>query len=353
MTINSPFTPLESRRLRVVDHRQIERPDLFITKMRERRRTQADLGTLTNPARNLAAHEVVSAHAAFEFGAAFGVLLDTPVTLDFGRLGKHEPAEVQAALSQFTRCYAAWCNERLITPAYVASVEMGSDHSYHAHLALHVPGDLGNLPMSFRSDFRRWAKGYTERRGGWVPRAIKVRCGRKESLITHWINFHYLVKGYDRKAVLRSGRNSEDGRPIMLGDVMARHYRDPGPVALNRRLSISNSLGPKQREFGAPPLREFMLEQGPNWTVFKVDDYREPTLHEKLFTRWTVPIPKPFRSTMEDGVFDVRRLYSPCFYECVTGLPASGLQPPIRDGQRVDGGDSIQEQIRRVWEKTE
>jgi hypothetical protein len=262
-----------------------------------------------------------SAYAAFEFAAAFDVLMDMNVTLDFGRLGKHGPDEVQAALSAFTRCYAAWCSERLITPAWVASIEMGSDGSYHAHIALHVPGDLGNLPMKFRRAFRAWVRGYTERRGGWVPRAIKVRGGRKESLLGHWINFHYLMKGFDRTAVLQSGRNSADGKPVLLGDIIARHYRDPGPVALNRRVSISNSLGPKRREFGAPLEREFMLPHGPNWDVLEIDRSTPLTLHEELFTRWRVPISKPFRSTLEDGIFDVRKLYPPCFYHHVTRMP--------------------------------
>lgn len=307
----------------IPDERQAERPHIFVTKMRERRRTDVRLATVTQPSRDLTFQEVTSAHTAFEFAAAFDVLLDVHVTLDFGRLGKHEPDEVQAALSQFTRCYSAWCNERLITPSWVASVEMGSDQSFHAHIALHVPGDLGPLPMPFRTDFRKWAKGYTERRGGWVPRAIKVRCGRKESLLTHWIVFSYLVKGYERTAVLRSARNCSDRHPIMLGDIIARHYRDPGPVALNRRLSISNSLGPKRREFGVPTGRDFMLPHGPNWAAFNIDRHQPLTLHEELTTRWQVPIPTPFRSTLEDGVFDVRRLYPPCFYEMVTKLPAT------------------------------
>lgn len=324
-------TIAEPPAFKIPEERQAERPHIFLTKMRERRRTNLQLATFTEPSRDLGRQEVMSAHAAFEFAAASDVVLDVHATLDFGRLGKHEPEEVQAALSQFTRCYSAWCNERLITPAWVASVEMGSDRSYHAHIALHVPGDLGSIPMPFRTDFRKWAKGYTERRGGWVPRAIKIRCGRKESLLTHWIVFSYLVKGYDRTAVLRSARNCSDGQSIMLGDIIARHYRDPGPVSLNRRVSISNSLGPKRREFGAPTGRDFLLPHGPNWSALDIDRVEPLTAGEELTTKWQVPIPTPFRSTLEEGIFDVRQLYPPCFYEMVTKLPA--VPRSLADGE--------------------
>jgi hypothetical protein len=353
MIFGTRLTVREEPSLRIPDERQAERPHVFVTKMRDRRRACVVLGNRDKPSRDISAQEFTSAHAAFEFGAAFDVLLDTHVTLDFGRLDKHQPEEVQVALSQFTRCYAAWCNERLITPAWVASVEMASDYSYHAHVAVHVPGDLGTLAMPFRGDFRAWAKGYTARRGGWVPRAIRVRCGRKESLLTHWIVFHYLMKGYDRTAVMRSARNCNDGRAIMLGDLIARHYRDPGPVALNRRVSISNTLGPKRREFGAPTGREFMLPQGPNWGVFKIDRHQPLTLQEELTTRWQVPIPTPFGSTIEEGIFDVRRLYSPCFYELVTKLPASVAMPSHEEAADEARRSYLRAEIERFGEVAE
>jgi hypothetical protein len=339
----------DARASRVLDPRQAERPHIFVSKLPERRRKNVQLSTRYDPARDVSVQEVGSAYAAFEFAAAFDVLLDMNVTLDFGRLGKHGPEEVQAALSTFTRCYAAWCNERWITPAWVASIEMGSDGSYHAHIALHMPGNLGDAPMTFRRAFRAWVRGYTERRGGWVPRAIKVRGGRKESLLGHWINFHYLMKGFDRTAVLCSARNSPDGRPVLLGDIIARHYRDPGPVALNRRVSTSNSLGPKRREFGAPPLRESMLPHGPNWEVFEIDRSSQLTLHEKLFTRWQVPIPTPFRSTLEDGIYDVRNLYPPCFYRHVTRMPVElALKEGPCEPEQEDVFDGLTEYLRLI-----
>lgn len=298
-------------------HEQHARPQVFVKKLRQRRGTHVALGFRDNPSRLIGVDEFASAYAAAEFAAHFGLHLDTHVTIDFCRLGISDPDKVQASLSQFTRCYAAWCAERLIPPAWIASVEMSQTYEYHVHIALFVPGDLGDVPMTFRSSFRRWARAYTDRRGEHVPRAIKVRGGRKASLMVHWLVFHYLMKGFDRGAVLCAARNSPDGRAILLGDIIARHFHDPGPVSLNRRISISNSLGPKRREFGAPTGCDFMLPHGPNWSVFNMNRTEPLTVHEELTTRWQIPIPTPFRSTFEDGVYDVRQLYSPCFYNHV------------------------------------
>lgn len=315
------------------DNLQAIYPHIFVNKLPDRHGAHVCLGTRSKPSRNLTVDEVTSAYAAAEFAAEFGLFLDTHVTLDFGRLGVADAESVQAALSQFTRCFAAWCAPRHIPVAWIAVIEMGRDGSYHAHIALHVPGDLANLPMGLRTEFRSWARGYTERRGGWIPRAIKVRCGLKESILAHWIAFHYLVKGYDRAAVLCSERNSLDGRAIRLGDIIARYYRDPGPVALNRRISISNSLGPKRREFGAPTGRDFMLPHGPNWAAINLYRTEPLALHEELTTRWQVANPTPFRSKLEDGIYDVRRLYSPCFYEFVTKLPVVGSANAAADNE--------------------
>lgn len=306
---------------------QRHRPHIFVDKLRERTGAQVVLGKRYRPSRNLTVEEFASAYAAAEFAARFGLYLDTHVTLDFGRLGVEEPTEVQSALSGFTRCYAAWCKERSIPPAWIAAVEMGRDYSYHAHVALFVPGDAG-APRSFRREFRSWAKSYAARRGEHVPRAIRVRAGKEESLLTHWIIFHYLVKGYDRDAVICSDRNAPDGQKIRLGDLIARWYRDPGPVALNRRISISNSLGPARRAFGAPTGLEFMLPQGPNWEGgFDIFGTSPLAAEGRTATPLTVPIRTPFRSTFEDGCFDVRRLYPQCFYEFVTKLPLHSTEP--------------------------
>lgn len=308
------------------DPAQVALQHIFVTKMRDRRNPPPRFAGSRPPSRDITFSEFTSCYSAARFAADFDVLLDVAVTLDFARLGVQSADRVQDALSRFTRCYSAWCKERLITPAWIGSIEVGADHGHHAHLALHVPGDLGGLDQPFRREFRRWAKGYTDRRGGWVPRAVRVHAGRKESLLTHWINFSYLMKGYDRKELISSGRFEPDRRALRLGDLIARNYRDPGPVASSQRISISNSIGPARRAFGVPTGRDHLLPHGPNWAVFDSERYAPLSLQEELNTKWQVSVPTPYRSPLEDGVLDVRRLYSPCFYKFVTKIDLTDLE---------------------------
>jgi hypothetical protein len=149
-----------------------------------------------------------------------------------------------------------------------------------------------------------------------------VRGGSEVSELGHWIVFSYLVKGFDRTAVLCSARNSPDGRDVRLGDIIAKSYRDPGPVTLTRRISVSNSLGPARRAIGVPTGLDDRLPQEPDidWSGFDFDRTTPLTAEERSKPFKWKPVHKPFRSTFEDGIYDVRRLYPLSFYEHVTRL---------------------------------
>ena len=306
-------------------HDQAARPHVFVNKLPDRPGSHRARRWVNNgPGFDRApkpwdfnTQEYTSIHAAADFAAYSGMLLDCPVTLDIRRLGGVGPGDAQRILSQFLRCYAAWCSDHSFPSAWIAVIEVGHDGNYHAHIALYVPADHRGL----RTKFRTWARTYTDRRGGHVARAIKVRGGRVHSVITHWISIAYLAKGFDRDAVLCSARNSPDGMPIRLADIIPRHYRDPGPVATSRRISISNSIGPARRAIGVPAGLDHLLSTRPDWSSIDLWRMTELTPEEKSRPYVGIPVPAPFRSTLEDGIYDVRRLYPPEFYEFVTKLP--------------------------------
>lgn len=331
---------------------QESRPHLFVRKLRRR---PGGLQTITPGnarAHDLTVEEFTSIHAAAEFAARSGMPLDMHTTLDFAKLGVFDPGEVKAALSRFVRCYSAWCSERHLPSGWISCIEMSKSLTYHAHVVLFVPGyyglQMGPPKDTLRLEFRRWVRGYAKRNYGVDdPSALRVRGGRTESWMTHWILTTYLMKGFDRKAVLCSARNSPDGMCIQLGDVIPWHYCDPGPVALNRRIGVCENLGRSRRLFGSPKGFESNLPRKPDLTQSLFDRPKLTELEEFLRPK-TVVLPTPFRSALEDGVRDVRKLYPQDFYEFVTRLSLSQTFDPEEVVCDFDEGADFLEQLRKL-----
>ena len=118
--------------------------------------------------------------------------------------------------------------------------KFGARIGLHTHLNLYVPGvppddrpDLQKIyrpdvAPDYRGEFRAWARGWPERQvGRRTPRAIRVRGPKKETPWLHWLTTSYLMKGYDRSAVVQSARNSPDRLEVLLGDLIAWPCRIP------------------------------------------------------------------------------------------------------------------------------
>ena len=264
-----------------------------------------------NPSHGLSEHDFAALHAATEFAAGFQLWFDTTVTIAWRLMGPEIERDVPTYFGAFLKCLRDWLIQRQLPVAWVSAHENASTVGLHSHLILYIPGDLyDGVHCRYRSDFRAWAKGWAARQvGRHIPRALRVRGPQKETPWLHWLTFCYICKGYDRHVVVQSARNSPDGRPVLLGDLIAWPWRDGGAVPLKHRVGVSRSLGPERRALGVPGGFDYLLE--------------EPTFQ---LTADSVPMrlvrpPRPaFRSSYEDGIRDVRRLYPKAFYERVTRL---------------------------------
>jgi hypothetical protein len=320
---------------------QRERAHIFHQKLN--RRVGARDARPTHDAAELDVNTFASVYSAADFASASGLSLDMLVTLDFARMGIDAPADVQREVTRFVKCYHAWAEDRYLPVAWIYAIETGRSAAgwgYHAHVALFVPGQPEDprwppLDCDLRRQFKEWARGYSQRRfGEHIPRAVWARGGSKESQFRHWMAVSYLVKGFNRTALVQSGRSSPDDRPVYLGDVLPWPYCNPGPVDLPQRIKVSHSLGPKRREFGAPTGMDYLLPRRPNWDVFQVSRIQPLTLKEELETQWTLPKARPFRSRWEDGVRDVRELYPVDFYRYVTRQePYEAMQATSGDAE--------------------
>lgn len=273
---------------------------------------------------DLSKAEVLKALSAAQFAADFALPLDTMVTLDFKRMNIDGPHESRAELHRFIRNANAWLYERELPTASIAVVERSPNGVFHGHIAMHVPGmrreDGKLIGNRYRSDFRAWGRRYTDRRlGVHVPRAVNVRTSLCPSMLRHWISVSYLLKSFDRGAVLVSGRNRPDGEALWLSDILAFDYISAGAVGSGRRLFISSNLGPARRLIGTPPTWEFMLDLQPDLANFTVTIADPPPASVPA---QAVRRSRPYRASVEDGVFDVRRIYGAEFASFVTGVGA-------------------------------
>lgn len=273
--------------------------------------------------------ERVYSAAAF---AAFGqIFLDSMVTIDFSRLGIFTVEGAQKTLTKFLKNYVAWARSKDFSPAYIYCFESavkGSEVALHAHVALYVPGTPAWLdceigpeknplrPRLLRRQFGKWIKGYAKRNFGKdIPRAIRNRMSLKESYLRHWLRVTYLLKGCDRAAILQSAANSPDGMHVMLEDILPWPYCDPGPVPFDQRIGVSESIGPTQRQIGAPAgLESRILPKRINPAALPLFTDVPPA----GVPHWIIEH-KPFRSAFEDGHRDIRKLYHPEFVDFVIG----------------------------------
>lgn len=196
--------------------------------------------------------EFAGHYAAAAFAAWRQLYCETAVTVLWGALGASDGPSAQELFSDFLKHLNAWLHERHLPTVYFFSHESSPRVGLHTHLAVY----LGLQPFTRsaqRDEFRRWVMKWPERNGyGSCPRAIRVTGPARRTPWLHWHRFHYQVKGYDPRVIVRRAYNSPSGTDVMLGDLIAWPWQDPGVVTMMPRLGSCLNLGPARREIGIP-----------------------------------------------------------------------------------------------------
>ena len=227
--------------------------------------------------------------SAAQFAAREFCFFTVSITLTWSRVGLTDHHEVRSHLQAFIKCMCDWFSHRGLHKAWVYSNECGPQIGLHTHFAVHVPSHR-------RKVFREWSKAWVVRRfGGAVSRAIVTKLAGDEPIVAHWRIVSYCLKGYDRDAVVLGPENAWDGRAVMLGDLIACPWKDPGPVEIERT-GWSPWLEQVTRTDRRPPPAASPLDPFPR------KNRRPPDM-----------TPPPFRSSYAEGVRDVRFLYPKAF----------------------------------------
>lgn len=216
------------------------RPHIFLEKLTRGRRASPP-----NPnATVLSVDEVGEVLSAAEFAHSRGWLFGTSLTLSFTLMGADGPAQVKETLKRFLKCLAQWCRDNDEPRAFIAVVENSARIGLHAHVVLHV-----SAPK--RRVHRAWVEGWvraecTQRGVAYERKAWRLNRSYKAYPLLHDTLVHYVAKGCDSGAMVQAATDAPDGGPVLLRDVLAFDFCDPGAVPFER-VHIGASINARAR----------------------------------------------------------------------------------------------------------
>jgi hypothetical protein len=290
------------------------------------------------PSRLITEREFAAMHSAAAYAYANHLYLDVHLSITWRLLGIEDEGGVQVAFTRFLKCFRSWLADRKLPQAWLYSHEVGRKHGVHTHLQVHLPANgQGPAPQSHRTDFRVWVRRWARHvAGGPAPHSTYVKDdGGRLNLDRHWLNFAYLMKGYDRNAVIRSAWCSPDGMDVMLGDLIPFEWKDPGPLTM-KRVGFSRSLGPARRAAGFVPATGPFIPE-PDSLAFSISMKGEQATGDGgqdgvvKFKRLS------FRSPYENGARFPGELYSDSFLRLVRlgpGLAKRAQEEDEREARR-------------------
>ena len=270
-------------------------------------------------------------YGAAEFSLLNGYPLSSHVVINWTALGVVDEAQLGAAFLTFTKCLRDFLTRRLVPPLWIYAHERGPKTGWHTHMATFLPVETPALRTGCMEWLRGWPIRHTGRR---VPHAVRLRVPKDHDPKLHWLIFNYLTKGYDPAAIVQSGRHAPDGQNIMLGDLIAWPWRDPGVMNMRKRVGYSQCLGPAAQKAGLPA----------RWTGMRTPQVMMKVFPDSFLSSLPLAAPAAFRSTFEDGCYDVRKLYGDAFAQWMSGAPSHATATIVTAGG-VDTEDLFPEGI--------
>lgn len=213
----------------------------------------------------LNAARVKDLYGAVAYANTLGLLMNCHVSITWGLLGILDHTEAANALThRVIKTLRQWHKDHTGRDqlAWLYVHENGRIHGFHTHLMLAIPNDL-------RLAFRDWLVSRLSnvcRLDSMEEEAWHVTAPPSDPIGRQWTYFQYLMKGMDENQALpaRVGWNSH----IPVSRLIKFGLENPGDVRCRKKCGISNLIGAKARQRAG------------------------------------------FRSLLDQGVTDVRRLYA-------------------------------------------
>lgn len=213
--------------------------------------------------RRLNAYQFANLYSAVAFANTLGLVMNVHVSITWGLLGIHNHTEAAITLTdRVLKPLRQWHQNGRGQFAWLYVHENGRTHGFHTHLMFAIPDDL-------RPAFRLWLRLRLSalcRHGSTPKEACHITAPPSDRIGRQWRYFQYLTKGLDGSDELpaRVGWQSH----VRIGDLISQPLENPGDVRCKKKCGVSNLIGVKARQTAG------------------------------------------FRSQLEQGVTDVRRLYS-------------------------------------------
>lgn len=211
--------------------------------------------------------EVVRCYNAISFAnRAFGLAMNTHITLALGTIGIQNHDRIADIVSQFNHRVGKWLAGRECSHVWVYAHEGYSKRGFgmHSHILTHIPKPA-------IAEFRRWAiECVSKLTGVRVTErtiCIKHRTFRQErhQVGLQWIWFRYLFKGCDPAMLVR---NRSTRRKERVCDVLKLRGWSMGEVRCRRRAGMSENIAVKAQKAAG------------FWSAFDACD------DENLFSGW-------------------------------------------------------------------
>ena len=254
--------------------------------------------------RDLSGDECENLYSAVEFANNQGVVMDVRISITWGLLGLADHTEADKAfMDNFIKPLRDWysnhTNGQQLTYAYVH--EVGRKRGFHTHL-------LMDIQLMLRKDFRKWMKKRLTNisLNGDLPKGtFDITCPPGNRIYRQWIGFQYMCKGLDEGAYFNAKVGKE---PYVIAiDLISYNYKNPGEVLCKNKCGMSHNINKESRKRAG------------------------------------------FKSSLEDGITDVRLLYSGMEFLCAFRRTEEGRNYPPLLNPYEDPNNPFAQRVKTPW----
>ena len=182
---------------------------------------------------------------AVAYANTLGLVMNCHVSITWGLLGILDHTEAANALThRVIKALRQWYTDHTGRDqlAWLYVHENGRIHGFHTHLMLAIPNDL-------RLAFRDWLESRLSdvcRLDSIPEEAWHVTAPPSDPIGRQWTYFQYLIKGMDENEALpaRVGWNSH----IPVSRLIKFGLENPGDVRCRKKCGVSNLIGAKARQ---------------------------------------------------------------------------------------------------------
>jgi len=217
--------------------------------------------------RYLTASQVKELYSAVAYANSIGQVMNVHISITWGMLGIEDHTEAANVLCyEFIKHLRDWYQHKVPKDCpfvWLYVHEVGRTHGFHTHI-------LTAIPVELRPAFRKWlrARLADAARLGVPPHkdASKVVAPPSDPIGRQWWYLQYLAKGVSAEAEVRSVVGVDPY--VRVSELIKHPLKSPGDVRCQKNCGVSSTIGKERRRKAG------------------------------------------FRSLLERGIADVRRLYA-------------------------------------------